>query len=168
MKKKIISGLLLLATFVAGGVAFQVVPRLSHGNRTSFSHGDLKNGDWDKKELFMKMKGMHEGGEYKEWFENVDKEVTNIDNGITVDITSEDADTVTKIQEKYSEDDESKESDKVSKETKIEVIDNGIRMTITSDDPEMIEKIQGLGVDKEEHPCKDGFHHMMWGDEKTK
>ena len=67
----------------------------------------------------------------------VNHEITQLDNGIAIDITSDDSKVVEKIQSKKPH---APKDDSVSVSS--ENLDNGVRVTITSDDADVVEKIQ--------------------------
>lgn len=104
-----------------------------------------------------------EGKNLRDKFE---KTVTNISNGVVIEITSDDAEAVEKIQERLGKDSERKarnqkanrpECDDPPKvERKVENISNGIRITITSDDPEFVERIQERAAKQREQGTRGG------------
>ncbi len=66
-------------------------------------------------------------------------DVTNIDNGVMVQITSDNPKTIKKIQEKTAK---CKCDGKMNAQCEVTKIDNGATIRITSDDPEMVKHIQ--------------------------
>ncbi|MCF7917876.1 hypothetical protein K9L27_02640 [Candidatus Gracilibacteria bacterium] len=105
------------------------------------------------------MKAKHE--EMQTLRETITRNVENIDNGVVITMTSDNADAVAHLQ--YRENEKEPRQEGVTKVT--ENISNGIRITITSDDEDMIEKLQtrhsdestGLGWGKDGKEGKKGF-----------
>ena len=90
---------------------------------------------------------------HKSFGGNVEYTVTNIDNGVVLEMTSTDAEVVQMIQEHKAKKQEhmankdhmgkwygSKSGSNLTKN--IENIDNGVRVTITSDDPDAVQQLQ--------------------------
>jgi len=67
----------------------------------------------------------------------ITKTVTNLENGVQIDVTSDDADIVSKIQ---SREQRTPRRDDVTLTQ--ENISNGVRITITTTDPEKVERLQ--------------------------
>ena len=87
-------------------------------------------------EDFMKIReGMR--AERRNSREKTVRNVENIDNGIVLTITSDDAEIVEKIQNRERQDSKNEAVNKT-----VEEVSNGIKITITSDDAELVEKIQ--------------------------
>ncbi|MCD6218509.1 hypothetical protein J7L05_11740 [bacterium] len=74
----------------------------------------------------------------------VDRTVTNIDNGVIIELTSSDPDVVKRIQERK----ETRRGgggdncDSPKAKRTVENIKDGVRITITSDDPDTVKQIQ--------------------------
>lgn len=81
----------------------------------------------------------------------VERSVEDIENGVVITLTTDDADTLTKLQNKADEApaDDAPFADEVTRE--IILLDNGIQITLTSDDPSVVEKLQNM-PDKPGHP----------------
>jgi hypothetical protein len=75
--------------------------------------------------------------------EKTTRNVENIDNGITMTITSDDSEIVEKIQSRDRRDPKNESVAKI-----VENISNGIKITITSGDDELVEKIQSRSGDR--------------------
>ena len=150
--KKLFSGLALVSVFVAGGMTIgQVMAQDGSANvphdEMSVNHNESVKGHCGMKG-FCGKRGGHGSGENHEAMmgKDVDHQVTNIDNGVVIEATSSDSETVALIQEHHL----SKEDGDISKrwggklnvERSVENIDNGVRMTMTSDNPDTVEMLQ--------------------------
>lgn len=92
-------------------------------------------------------------------FQKVDRTVEKIEKGIIVKMTSTDADTVKKLQERGERRDERHPEDaKIKLESNN--IDNGVQHTITSDDAELVKKIQDSDG-KPPRPFMNGMKNKM-------
>lgn len=143
--KKIFLALALVAVFVAGGIAANSYLGIAEAQENG------SNPAHDESECGMEgscgMRGGHGPGEnYKAMAgKDVDHQVTNTDNGVVIEVTSSDSETVALIQEHMA-----KEGDEGSKHRggkfnvtrSVENIDNGVRMTMASDDPNTVEMLQ--------------------------
>lgn len=79
--------------------------------------------------------------------ENVTRTVEDIDNGVIITLTTDDADTLEKLQNPPADDqDKGPLADEVTRE--ITLLENGIQITLTSDDETVVEKLQNM----EDHP----------------
>lgn len=67
--------------------------------------------------------------------ELVDREVTQLDNGVQILITTDDAEALEKVQSHEGPEREGVDASR-------ELLDNGVLVTITSDDSEQVERIQ--------------------------
>ncbi|MCF7812443.1 hypothetical protein K9M59_02500 [Candidatus Gracilibacteria bacterium] len=85
------------------------------------------------------MKAQHE--QMKTMRETISRTVENIDNGIIMTITSDNAEAVEHILSRHDGDQDKMPAREDVQKT-IEQLSNGVRITITSDDPEVIERIQ--------------------------
>lgn len=73
--------------------------------------------------------------------DEINHEVTNIDNGAVITITSDNADLVAKIIERAERADEKgPKNEDVTKE--VEVLDNGVKITVTTEDEDLVSEIQ--------------------------
>lgn len=85
------------------------------------------------------------------FFEEVDREVTLLDNGVQIEITSDVADVVEHIQNFHNgEHNKGPKDEEV--DFSVEMTDNGVIVTITSENAEKVEKIQ----DRSENPKPHG------------
>jgi len=170
--KKILLSLALIATFVAGGITVNSYLGTVEAQEVDVasSHDESEEGHWG-------MMGRHGSEENHEAMmgEDVDHQVTNIDNGVVIEVTSSDPETVALIQEHHlnKEGDEGfgHWGDKLDVTRSVENIDNGVRMTLTSDDPDTVELLQtrsasgkgmfgGWGRHGEGHTEHDGTHGL--------
>ena len=122
-----------------------------HGDHAGHDHGD------------------HAKGHHNSPFhaEGVESAVENLDNGVTVTFTSEDADKVTELQEFAAKKAEGGEHEGCKGECpckwegvskSYENLDNGVKMTLTAEDAELATKVQNFMAAKAEggHGC--GHH----------
>lgn len=74
----------------------------------------------------------------------VDRSVTNINNGVVIELTSSDPDVVKRIQERKEtrKGGGGDKCDAPKAERTVKNIKDGVRITITSDDPDTVEMIQ--------------------------
>jgi TusA-related sulfurtransferase len=74
----------------------------------------------------------------------VDRSVTNIDNGVIIELTSSDPDVVKRIQERKEtrRGGGGNNCDSPKAERTVKNIKDGVRITITSDDPDTVSQIQ--------------------------
>ena len=87
----------------------------------------------------------------RELSDSIERSVENIDNGVIITMTSDDADAVEMLQSREAK---GPQNDDVTRTQ--ENIDNGVRITITSDDEDTVAKIQehaaeGKGPEFGEH-----------------
>jgi TusA-related sulfurtransferase len=73
--------------------------------------------------------------------EGVTRTVTNTENGVLIEVSSDDADVVTLIQSRHPERPEGTPR-REAVERKVTNIENGVAVDITSDDPEVVQRIQ--------------------------
>lgn len=135
--KKLFLGLTLVSVFVAGGI-------------TANSYlGVASAQDGGSVVTYDKFEGKRASGENHRAMmnEDVNRETTNIENGVVIKVTSSDSETVKLIQERQEQKKNTgshwSNSD-VSKN--VENIDNGVQMTLTSDDPETVKSLQERSV----------------------
>ncbi len=82
--------------------------------------------------------------------EHVERTVEDIDNGVLITLTTDDADTLEKLQAMPDEAPEDAPfADEVTRE--ITLLDNGVQIQLTSDDPAVVEKLQNM-PDEPMHP----------------
>ncbi len=97
MKKPIIA-IAIISAFIVGGFVFNAISSDAFENDAYH----WMKGDFDWKEMKEKMAGMDgHFNKMKSWQygEEVNYEITNVDNGIQITITSDDPDIVQKLQE---------------------------------------------------------------------
>ena len=81
---------------------------------------------------------------------NVERSVEDIENGVIITLTTDDADTLEKLQNMPDEAPEDAPfADEVTRE--ITLLDNGVQITLTSEDATVVEKLQNM-PDKPGHP----------------
>ena len=117
MKKNSIVSLLILGAFVGGTFSAMAIQKAAAEGtpEKSENHGQFMN--------------------------NVERTVENIENGVVVTLTSDDPDTVERLQDIPEHPPQGgPNQDEVERE--VEILDNGVRLTFTSDDPEMVERLQ--------------------------
>jgi hypothetical protein len=78
----------------------------------------------------------------KHFMENAKFEKTNIDNGVELTITSDDANTVAKIQEREQNAPHNKLKNDSTVTRTVTNLDNGIKVTMTSSDTDTVAKLQ--------------------------
>lgn len=94
----------------------------------------------------------------------VNRSVENIDNGVVITLTTDDAEVLEKLQTVPAEMPDRFPGDEDDITRSIEKIENGIVLTITSEDPETVEKIQ----EHEGRPFgMKGPHGHGFGEEQT-
>lgn len=82
---------------------------------------------------------------HPQFMENVDRSLEEIDNGVVITLTTDDADTLEKLQQMEENLDESKRPDFMQEvERSVEILDNGVQITLTSEDAEIVEKLQNM------------------------
>jgi len=96
------------------------------------------NNDYESFKAQMEIKRAERQTEQKKFQENVTRTTENIDNGVVMTLTSDDADVVTHLQERKER--EPRDNENVQKT--IENLSNGVRITITSDDAEIVTRLQ--------------------------
>lgn len=138
--KKLLLGLTLVAVFVAGGITVNSYIGTVEAQENGGSAYGNENGHWG-------MRGGHGLGEDHEAMmgKDIDHQVTNIDNGVVIEATSSDPETVAFIQEHMAKrgDEGSRHwGNKLDVTRSVENINNGVRMTLTSDDPDTVELLQ--------------------------
>ena len=84
----------------------------------------------------------------------VEREVSIIDNGVVITLTSENQEVVDKLHNPPEHDHEP-HNEEVERE--VENLENGIEITLTTDDPEILERIQTRAENGKWHPR--GRHH---------
>lgn len=148
--RNILFALTLIVAFAAGGITVNQYLRPAtaaqdseqdQGNEGSSSNGSTTTNDTEDK------KG-HGYMDHKELMGDVDHTVTNIDNGVVIDMTSTNEETIRLIREHKAKKQEHMKNH-ASKwhgggdiTRSVENIDNGVRVTITSDDPETVQRLQ--------------------------
>lgn len=107
-----------------------------------------------------------ENGEFKgpQIFESVDREITYLDNGVEIEITSDDAEVVEKIQERHSGDKPEREGKNAPEDApeidmEVEMIEDGVILTITTDDADAVERIQEHAENPKPHKGGHGEPH---------
>jgi len=151
--KKLLPSIALIAVFIfAGIISSNFTDRAnaeSDGEKHSYIH-KFTNHKWSDSD--------HEGKKDYEWKnksednsklgfygEDVSRKVEIIENGITIEITSSDSETIARIQE-FATNEDGKGGHKrwgsssITKNT--EIIDGGVKTTITSDDPDKVTLLQ--------------------------
>lgn len=122
--------------------------------------------------------------EKPDFFENINHDVENTENGVIITVTSDDAEAVEHIQsrldkeakhdqmheerhsqllEKHPELAEKmaeKEAKRAQINRDIELIDNGIQITISTDNPDLVEEIQERAEDGPNHGKR--HHGRLW------
>jgi len=148
--KKILLSLVIVAIFVLGVVvssSFTGQANAQKDSEKNYNHSFTKH-QWSetdyvgKKDYDWKFKNSdHSNKRIGLFSEDLERKVEAIENGIIIEITSSDPETVTRIQEfENSEKDlksnGSRYSSNITKDK--EIIESGIRITITSDDPDKV------------------------------
>jgi|GEM_PF-5282280 len=106
-----------------------------------------------------------ENGEFNrpQFFEDINREVTYLDNGVEIEITSDDAELVEKIQERHNgekfEHRKNAPEDAPEIDMNVELIDDGVILTITADDADAVEKIQEHAENPKPHKGGHGEPH---------
>lgn len=106
-----------------------------------------------------------ENGEFKierpALFEEIERELTYLDNGIQIEITSDNEEAVEKIQERHANEKAPKNANEHDVIRSVENITDGVIVTITSDDPDEVNRIQEFADEgpKEHGPKHGGEHH---------
>lgn len=89
--------------------------------------------------------------------EELDREVTMLDNGVQIKITSDEASEVEKIQNFHDgQTPKGPHADDINVD--VELLDNGVLLTITSEDEDAVEKIQERAENPKPH-FRGGEHH---------
>jgi len=153
--KKLLPGIVLIAVFVLAGVVSSNFTGQANAekdsekhsyNHTFTKHGWLKRDHDGEKEHGWKFKsGNHLGQRSGLFSEDVNRQIEIIENGVTIEITSSDTETITRIQEFGTNEDSQKRhkgwsSPSITKDT--EIIDGGVRITVISDDPDEVTRLQ--------------------------
>jgi len=92
---------------------------------------------------------------------NIEREITYLDDGIQIEITSDDSEAVDKIHERHENEQAPKNADEHDVNRSVEYTDEGVIVTITSDDPDEVSRIQEFADEgpKEHGPKHGGEHH---------
>lgn len=131
------------STLTAGGAltigALMMTVAFISPSSASFGRGENSNS------------GSGNFAQMRELSDSIERSVENIDNGVIITMTSDDADAVEMLQSREAK---GPQNDDVTRTQ--ENIDNGVRITITSDDEDTVAKIQehaaeGKGPEFGEH-----------------
>jgi len=92
---------------------------------------------------------------------NIEREITYLDDGVEIEITSEDNEAVDKIHERHENEQAPKNADEHDVNRSVEYTDDGVIVTITSDDPDEVSRIQEFADEgpKKHGPKHGGEHH---------
>jgi len=149
--KKTLTSIAIVIVFILGGIVLSNITSRVNAQKDSekntYNHSFTKH-QWSEKDYSgekdykWKFKNSDHSSKHIGLFsEDLERKVEIIENGITIEITSSDPETVTYIQEFGSSENDLKSngnqySSNITKDK--EIIDNGLRITITSDDPDKI------------------------------
>ena len=121
------------------------------------------NNDFASFKTAMEQKHAEHQAKQAKFKDSVTREVTNIDNGIVMTMTSTDPEMVAKLQTEKENKFKNKKADRAVTHTK-ENIENGVRITITSSDADTVTRLQskkeGKGFPMMRHGRKGGMRGM--------
>lgn len=130
MQKKHIKKLLVLGLLVSG-TAGVVASQANYADAATGSQGEHRRGPMP-------------------FDENVSRTVEDIENGVVITLTTEDAETLEKLQSMPTDAPaDGPFADEVTRE--ITLLDNGVQITLTSEDASVVEKLQSM-PDEPMHP----------------
>ncbi len=146
--RNIFVALALVVTFIAGGITVNQYLRPATAAQDNEPAAVSDDSSADESSTANKSNGekcqTYMG--HKAGMGDVDHNVTNIDNGVVIEMTSTDEETVRMIQEHKANKQEHmgkhgwRHGSDLTKN--VENIDNGVRVTITSDDPNTVQRLQ--------------------------